>query len=88
MSQPFVKFVAQTLSYMVFVALIIASTIEFAELEADVDCFSDLYPNFTKAFSHYVEREDLKYKFFESDFYFRPYAPSVIDLIISVWIVG
>jgi hypothetical protein len=88
MSQPFVKFVAQTLSYMVFVALIIASTIEFAQIETRAERFSTQYPNFTKNFVHYVEREDLKYKFFESDFYIREFAPSLIDVIISVWIVG
>jgi hypothetical protein len=88
MSQPFVKFVAKTLMYTLFVIFIVASTVQYPVLETESIRFSDVYKNFTNNFSEYVSRHDLKYTFFENDFFFRASDPTALDLLVSVWVIG
>jgi hypothetical protein len=90
MCQPCVKFVAHTFTYLVFIGLIIASSLQLTDEERKSYKFSndsslDKYlPNFTA----YVNNPKLMYRFPDDDFYFRSNSPSAMDLITSLWIVG
>lgn len=88
MSQPCIKFVTHTTFYVVFIALIIVSSLQFAEVEKNAVKFSDFYPKFVDNFTSYVNNSNLKYKFFDSDFYIRPSFPSNIDIVITIWVIG
>jgi hypothetical protein len=88
MSQPCVKFVISIISYAGFVSLLIVSSLQFAQVEKESSRFSVRFPVFKDNLTEYVERTDLRYRFFQDDFYLRASVPNTIDLVISIWVVG
>lgn len=88
MTQPCIKFITHTTFYGVFIALIIVSSLQFANEETRIEKFSTRYPSYYENFTNYMSNQQLKYKFFEFDFYIRSSFPSNIDIAITIWIVG
>jgi hypothetical protein len=88
MCQPCVKFISHTITYIVFILLIIISSLQFAQDEKQARKFSNLYPALMPNFTDYVNNVYLKYRFNENDFYLRSSFPSNIDFVISIWIFG
>jgi hypothetical protein len=76
--------------------MIIISSVQFSNQERDVNKFSDLinhtdesssydfYTNYTT----YRSLSYLTYKFDFTDFYIRKDKPNILDLTITIWIVG
>jgi hypothetical protein len=57
----------------------------------ELNSFKKIYKytsNYTKIFDDYSKRKDLKIHSDFSDFYIRPYTPTRLDLVISIWIIG
>lgn len=88
MRQPCIKFVSYIISYLVLVGLLVISTLQFSDEEANKQKFSDCFPTFLNNFTNYANNERLTYRFEVSDFYLRMEKPTLLDMIISVWILG
>ena len=88
MSNPCVKFVSHSLSYIVFIIIIVISSTKFADFESSTQKFSSIFPKYTSNMTDYVNRSDLGYRYFNNDFYLRPSAPGYLDVILTIWIVG
>lgn len=88
MAQPCIKFITHTTFYGIFIALIIVSSLQFAQEEAMSPRFSTSYPTLYQNFSNYYHKTNLTYKFFEKDFYIRSSVPSQIDIAITIFIIG
>jgi hypothetical protein len=89
MCQPCVKFVAHTFTYLVFIGLIIASSLQITDEERKSYKFSESeFKNFQPNFTAYVSNQKLTYRFPDDDLFFRPSTPNAMDLITSLWVVG
>ncbi|RNA03569.1 Short transient receptor potential channel 6 [Brachionus plicatilis] len=91
MYQPCIKFLSHTIAYLIFITLLIISSVQFAvEQKNTIKLSQHLTENFFKNYSTYMSKNDLKYKFdFENiDFSIRRDSPSVIDITITIFIVG
>jgi len=89
MYQPFVKFLSHTISYMIFIVLLIVSSVKFSSEQMSTKKFSDFLPeNLFSNYTTYANRDDLEYKFEFSDFYIRMDQPSEMDIAITIWIIG
>lgn len=91
MYQPCIKFLSHTISYLIFILIIIISSIQFSEEQKNTIKLSEhLTEIYLKNFSTYMSKKDLKYKleFEDIDFSIRRDSPSVIDIFITIFIVG
>jgi hypothetical protein len=88
MSLPFIKFITNILSYLIFVILIVISSLKNPDNQKHRDKFSVVYHDRLDIFKHYVENHDLTYRFQVDDFYFRKDQVFVVDIIICVWLLG
>ena len=88
MSLPYIKFITNILSYLLFIVLIVISSLKDPDNERHRDKFSVIYRDRVDIFEHYVENHDLIYRFHVNDFYFRKDEPFVVDIIICVWLLG
>ncbi len=86
--QPCIKFVAHTIMYLVFVVLIMISSLQFTNQEKNESRFSKHYPNLTVTMETYVNNTDLPYRAAFADFYLRPSLPNQLDIVINIWIIG
>jgi hypothetical protein len=87
-NQPFLKFISHTISYFCFIAMIIISSLTFAEDQKNRDRFSLVYPQFNASFVNYINNQSFKYRFPTYDFYIRSHKPNQLDLAITIWILG
>lgn len=87
MAQPCIKFIAHTASYLAFVIFIIASSIKI-DANLKYNQFSKTYPNYNETFVNYVANTSFKFRFPTSDFIIRDENPTILDYILSVWILG
>ena len=91
MDQPFIKFIAHTISLAAFIFMIILnSTMSMYKLQ-ESERFSsyvgaDLFDNYTSY--KRVARDQLGYDLELDDFYIRPKEPDVLDILIALWIAG
>ena len=88
MCLPFIKFLTFTISYMGFVCMIIASSLQFESDQKHRERFSHVYPDFHENFTAYVENEELHYRFEAPDFYIRKNQPDYLDIAICIWLFG
>jgi hypothetical protein len=89
MSLPFIKFFYYTLSYLIFIGLILTSSFQFKSNVINQEKLSTNYYDYYKIFHEYVHNENLTYRFEVDDFYIRKNeSPSIIDIIICVWLFG
>jgi hypothetical protein len=85
------KFVSHTISYLIFIALIIVSSIQFADEERHRELFSKLsvFPrNSSITFFNYSMNQDLEIRVNFTDFHIRSGRPSTLDYVINIWIIG
>lgn len=89
-TQPCIKFVAQTISYFIFIAMIIVSSLQFAQEIKQSQNFLGLprYANYTNIYLNYFNNTRLKYRFPVHDFYMRSSFPNNLDIAITLWIFG
>lgn len=91
MYQPCVKFLSHTVSYMAFILMIIISSIQFSEEEKATMRLHELLPNnLSVNYSSYLAFQNIKYKFEtrNENFPIRRDRPSLMDILISIWIAG
>ena len=88
MGLPFVKFFSFTMSYLVFIGILIQSSLQFETDEKNQFKLSALYPNYFVYYTSYYNNQMLTYRFPASDMYMRNEMPSQIDYIICVWLIG
>lgn len=89
MSQPCVKFLSHTISYMIFILMLVLSSIKYYQETKCAISFSSLlgkslYANFTT----YFKKDSLKYKFNSEDFILRVDQPDEMGVIMTIWIAG
>ena len=88
------KFVSHTISYLIFIALIIVSSIQFAQEEGRRELFSNdskisIFPkNSSKIFFDYSKNENFQIRVNFTDFHIRSGTPSTLDYVINIWIIG
>lgn len=83
-----VKFISHLVSYLVFIGMIIASSLRLSKAEMQLEKFSCKYSELFKNYTEYINKSELAYQPAFTDFYIRPYMPSDLDIAISVWILG
>lgn len=91
MYQPCVKFISHTLTYMVFIIMIIVSSVQFSEEQKNTKKFSNHLPNvFYNNYTTYSLNKTLIHKlhFRNLDFSLRRDQPSEMDIAITIWIIG
>ena len=88
MCLPYIKFITYTISYLLFILLVVISSLIAPNDEKHRDKFSVFYPEYAEIYHKYVENEHLTYKFPTNDFFIRNYKPSVLDVVICVWLFG
>ena len=93
--QPCIKFLSHTISYAIFIILIILSSLLFAaEFEKPFKRFSIENRNLSLALNSSIELCRTVYQNscqiypMNNDFYFRPETPTWIDIVISIFVVG
>ena len=89
MTQPCIKFIAHTITYLAFIIMIILSSLQFSVEEGTSSRFSEhldkiLYKNYTQ----YRLNDKLVFKFDFIDFFIRKNKPTALDLTITIWITG
>jgi hypothetical protein len=90
MNQPCIKFISHSISYMIFIIMIITSSILFQKEEINKTSFenflkeNNLYNNFSCYFQDYLSDKvgDL------NQFKMRADKPNTFDILISIWIIG
>lgn len=87
MVQPCIKFIAYTTSYIVFIGLVVISSLRFPSDDLTDYKFSEHYETRFENFSSYVH-SNLTYRFQVDDFIIRDSQPNVIDCFITIWILG
>jgi hypothetical protein len=91
MYQPCVKFLSHTITYVVFILMLIISSIQFSSEEKATKRMLEILPdNLTYNYTAYMENQSLKYRFnvVNLDFPVRRDKPSAMDVFISIWIAG
>jgi hypothetical protein len=88
--QPCINFLAHTISYTAFIGMIIVSSLKFADDIKHRERFKNhtIYSKYEDLFANYSKNTNLKYRFPNSDFYFRITTPSQLDYAISLWVIG
>ena len=89
MHQPFIKFLTQQFTYFLFIIFIIISSVIVSDGNINTDKLSVVlkdtyYDNYTK----YTARTDIKQHFRFTDFSIRIDKPTIVDYLLSVWIIG
>ena len=88
MCLPFIKFFSYSISYLAFIGMIIAASLQFPEDQRLRERFSSVYPHYKENFTKYTENHELTYRFEAPDFYFRSSKPYNIDMAICLWLLG
>ena len=88
MALPFVKFFSFTVSYLMFIGILIASSLQYENDVKFLSKLSTLYPSYFLNYTSYYKNKKLTYRFPASDMYIRDDKPSIIDYTICVWIIG
>ena len=87
MCLPFVKFFSYTISYFIFICLLIASSTQYIKDENLIKLsinYNQYYFNYT----NYYSNKKLTYRFQTSDMYLRSSKINIIDYIICTWLLG
>lgn len=87
LSQPCVKFVAHTATYIIFILMIIISSIQYS-IEETPKFSSYLGDQLFATYIQYRSQALPQYRFDFKDFYVRKEAPTALEFIITIWIMG
>ncbi|CAF3440747.1 unnamed protein product [Rotaria socialis] len=95
LKQPCIKFIGHTISFGIFIILIILSSLLFAgEFQKPMKRLKDIYPNVSDALNQSIALCDSIYTNaciycpLDDDFYFRQSTPTWIDIAITIFVVG
>lgn len=95
LQQPCIKFLGHTISYGCFIVLIILSSLLFvSEFQKPLKSLSRDFPNISKALNESITscqnqfKDKCFYYPFKDDFVFRQNTPTVIDVAITIYVVG
>ena len=90
MSLPCIKFFTYTISYLLFILIIIVSSLEDIQTtpQADAILFSDTYSSVFKNYKDYVDNPGIKVRFEVADFYIRDHSPNYLDIAICIYLTG
>ena len=88
MSLPFIKFISYTISYIVFIGILVASSNQFEIDESNRVKLSILHKKYFVNYTSYTKDKKLTYRFQASDMYLRSDTPTEIDIIICAWLIG
>ncbi len=95
LKQPCIKFLGHTISYAVFILLIILSSLLFAgEFQKPLDRLAVDYPDVSDSLNISIGLCQTTYSNncviypHDDDMYFRPNKPTWIDIAITVFVVG
>jgi hypothetical protein len=87
MSQPFIKFISHTTGYLVFICLMISQILRIDHFN-NPEKLSDKFLHYNQTFFNYTQNVTLKFRFQNSDLFFRTQELSVLDYICIIWIIG
>ena len=87
-SQPCIKYFSHILTYIIFIGMIIGSSLKFREEQQNCERFSLKFPQFNHTFYLYTLNKFLKHHFPVNDFYIRMQSPSNLDYCINLWVAG
>ena len=88
MGQPFIKFIAHTTGYLIFIGLVISQILRIDYDYTNVEKLSTKFPQYYKTFLNYTKNETMKFGVFNSDLVFRAHAITIFDYICMIWIIG
>ncbi|CAF3484392.1 unnamed protein product [Rotaria sp. Silwood1] len=95
LKQPCIKFIGHTISYAIFIILIILSSLLFAgEFQKPLKRLINIYPNLTQLLNDTINlcqntySNSCTYYPQNYDFYFRQSTPTWIDIAITVFVIG
>ncbi|CAF0823158.1 unnamed protein product [Rotaria sordida] len=95
LKQPCIKFLGHTISYAIFIILIILSSLLFAgEFQKPLKRFENIYPDLPQVLNETIYLCQTTYSNIctyypqDNDFYFRQSTPTWIDIAISVFVIG
>jgi hypothetical protein len=89
MSQPCIKFISHTTSYIAFITMIIVSSVQFS-FDQNTRCnFSQIIsPSAYNTYRKYASNGNVTYTFDFEDFFVRRSHPEALDLAITIWVAG
>lgn len=91
MCLPFIKFLTCTISYFIFVLLVVISSLMCPEQQKGRLRFSTIFPEYAAIFgnySHLQSNHEYKYIFPTPDFYIREHDYEILDFVICIWLLG
>jgi hypothetical protein len=86
MSQPCIKFITHTSSYIFFIGMIVASYFVSEQSSGDFMRLAEYKP-YRELFVNYT-RSNLTIKVDFCNFFIRVNKPQALDIILSVWVIG
>jgi hypothetical protein len=92
MNQPCVKFLSHTVSYIIFIIMLITSSIQLSNEQAYLEKFSafigDYFQNYTTYQNGSTFSMNMTYHFKLNDFFIRMHKPSELDVTLTIMIIG
>ena len=88
MSLPSIKFASFTVSYLAFIAMLVASNLQYKQDQKNRINFSQAYATRVNNYTAYVSNPTLKYRFKPDNFFIRKDMPMELDIAICIWVVG
>ena len=88
MSQPFIKFISHTTSYMIFIGLIIGQILRVDFDVKKITKFSAKFPQFKQLFSAHVFNSSIDFPYYNKDMFVRSHELSILDYLGCFWILG
>ena len=88
MRLPCIKFITFTLSYTLFIVMMVIVSLRLQQDYSTYEKFSHSYPNFFENYTNYFENKNLSIRFGASDFFIRNTIPNSLDLVVCIWLFG
>lgn len=88
MHLPCIKFISFTISYIIFLVLIIATSLRLDYDFSTFIQFSKVYPDRVLNYTDYIKNEAISIRFIPTDFYLRSDSPVTLDLVVCIWLFG
>ena len=88
MHLPCIKFITFTISYIIFLVLIIATSLRLDYDFSTFIQFSKVYPDRVLNYTNYIKNEAISIRFIPTDFYLRSDSPVTLDLVVCIWLFG
>ena len=92
MSLPCIKFFTYTISYFIFLCLVLLSSLDIdlntANEKQNTIQFSVAYSNSLDNYTDYIENTEIEYRFAPTDFFIRQHTPNYLDIAICIYLLG